>query len=182
MYLHRFPSLGAELVLMTSCWVHTHVPLLRMRITQIINTNHLQSPSVLKMVTFNRILHVTNKQRRIFRLNRTEQMQNLKRIKNLEDWILQEQPKMKENFLIWTGQEKERAELRTQRGRLVCNWRNSPHAGGDEHMKLFFSRLSLMNLKGFIFRTVMPCGTLGPVNQSGPDRMASWEFGCRETN
>lgn len=179
-----FPSLGAESVLMTSCWVHTHVPLLRMRITQMINTNHLQSPSVLKTVTFNRILHVTNKQRRICRLNRTEQMRNLKRVKSytLEDWILQEQPKMKENSLIWTDQEKERAELRTQRGRLVCNWSSSPRAGGDEHMKLFFSRLSLMNLKGFIFRTVMPGGTLGPVNQSGADRMVSWEFGCRETN
>lgn len=28
-------------------------------------------------------------------------------------------------------------------------------------MKLFFSRLSLMNLKGFIFRTVMPGGAFG---------------------
>ena len=68
MYLYVLLSLRLESVLMMSCWVHTHMELLRMTWYENSSGNQhrpLPTPWVLSMVKFNRTLHVTNKKTKL---------------------------------------------------------------------------------------------------------------------
>ena len=104
---HPYMTTGKTIVLTIQTFVGKVMSLLFNTLSRLVSFSSKEQASfnftaAVKMITLNRILHVTNKQSRICRLNRTELIQNLKRVKSysLEDWILQEQLKMKEIFLI----------------------------------------------------------------------------------